>query len=1550
MMKKNTGITPDFSDFILSEMPGQIAVFNTDLQYIYVSPGAIKKQEIREWIIGKTDLDYCRYRNKPEELAHSRMQKLKQVLETGKSVQWEETLVDSQGNVQIFSRKLSRVKDEARNTIYLVGYGLDITHIVRMKEDMERQKNFLDLVLDTSPHLIFVKDSERRFLLVNKATADAFGMSKEEIQSRLNAEVHPHEKELNLYDDADDKVFKNNTTVRLEEHFTRFNGDEIIYDTIKTPLNDNDGIKKLLGISTNITEQKKNHEQALQRELELIDAQELTHSGNWRYDIKSGKIECSKGLLSLLELKDNKVLSLETLAEMCMNGFKDHFMQAVKNAQELGIESQQDLLIRTESGVKSIVATFRMRMQSDGEESMLFGTMLDVTDLKKIENELRHKEQRLNLVSKLGKTGSFEYDLTTREITWSPGTYEIFEKNITDGPPTVEEFFEHIHPDDLHIVLDAMQQSRKGIEHVSTDYRIITYKGNLKYASNITQPEYNEAGEIIRVIGSTTDITERKETERELRLNRQHLEEAQDLARLGSWRLYPAENRIWWSDGCFKIWERPKELGEPSLEEFLQSIHISDRQRVVNSLKNLLQVGVGNIVDYRIVNNKGNLKHVYVRSKTAFTPDGSIDHFFGTIIDLTEVKEAERKLRKSEDLLNEAQKLAFIGSWEYDPSTEIISWSDGHFKLWERDKANGSPTLQEYLETIDEDYRDILRKRLEELMNDGGRAELEYTVKLPSGRKAFMKSVAYAEMDSEARLQRMYGTVIDVTERHERELKIRSSEESLLEAQTLSRMGSWEYDLKDKQLNWSAGMYDLWKRDKNLPPPTLHEFLKTVHEEDRDLVSNMFRKIYSDGESQELEFRLISGENEWLYTYARVFARYSPENSMISLHGTIMDISERKRNEELLKESERSLVEAQEMSRSGNFSYNFEDGSRQWSSGMFKLLGLTDNIIPPVTETRKWLKEGEIERIAKYYEVILASDEGGEIEFEINTPGGRTLILLAHSKPVKDSKGKLIQITGTVTDITQQAEAQKILIEMRDRSEEMIKAKEYFLANISHELKTPLNGILGMARLLQKTDLNPTQRKYTDILNSTAGNLLVIINDILDVAKMESGKLALESIPFDLRQVADQAVQVQMFRAEEKDLALRHFQIGNPPPLVIGDPYRLNQILLNLLSNAIKFTQTGEIVVTQQTLSETNEDVIIEFAVQDTGIGISKEKAEKIFESFMQVHDNTHQHYGGTGLGLTISRTLVEMQGGSIHVDSEPGKGSRFYFRIPYKKAASDAEVSTAQQRFDLKNLGALRILLAEDNRVNQFITEAMLLDWGFKVDIADNGLQALELVKKNNYDLILMDIQMPGMSGVEATRTIRMMDDKIKSHIPIIALTANTTKNAQRKFLAEGMNDCLVKPFKEETLFRRILLQLEGEERFKMGFPRKRYPVRKQPTPSGDQLFNLNLLRNDSPNNAQFILKMLQIFLDTIPPIIEKMSEHFDKGEMDAISSLAHKIKPTLDGTGISSLHETIRNMENYREKKRTREQMLSDLTRVKEVIGLVTGEFRKKIENLKI
>jgi CheY-like chemotaxis protein len=531
-------------------------------------------------------------------------------------------------------------------------------------------------------------------------------------------------------------------------------------------------------------------------------------------------------------------------------------------------------------------------------------------------------------------------------------------------------------------------------------------------------------------------------------------------------------------------------------------------------------------------------------------------------------------------------------------------------------------------------------------------------------------------------------------------------------------------------------------------------------------------------------------------------------------------------------------------------------------------------------------------------------------------------------------------------DVTEKKESERELRRARQQAEDSVKAKEHFLANISHELRTPLNGILGMLRLMQKTNLNSIQREYIDVLSHTSGNLLTIINDILDFAKLESGGYVLEETAFDPALIADTAFQLQLVKSEEKGLVMRHLHEDvEPMPRVIGDQNRLSQILLNLLNNAVKFTNRGEVLLTHRVKSAAGDQVILSFSVRDTGIGIPLAMQERIFESFTQVQASGFGG-GGVGLGLTITKGLVERLGGVIRVESTPDVGSIFTVDIPFRKAAREA-ANTLSKSMPV-GLGDLRVLVVEDNKVNLFITESMLQAWGLSVDVVLNGEDAVRLAAENNYDLILMDIQMPVMDGLEATRQIRQFRNRARASVPVIAVTANTSRLAHRNLIKEGMNDCLVKPFREDQLFRKILSNVNRDSLLSRTFPKRRFPQRKSPSAKTKSLYDLSLLMRDDPGNEVFLRRMLSIFIETIPAAVTSMEDYFQAGDWEMVSTLAHKIKPTLDGTGIVSTRDMIRNIESFREKKRTTDQLGEDIKALKKIIDEVVRSFKKEVDRI--
>jgi signal transduction histidine kinase/CheY-like chemotaxis protein len=371
------------------------------------------------------------------------------------------------------------------------------------------------------------------------------------------------------------------------------------------------------------------------------------------------------------------------------------------------------------------------------------------------------------------------------------------------------------------------------------------------------------------------------------------------------------------------------------------------------------------------------------------------------------------------------------------------------------------------------------------------------------------------------------------------------------------------------------------------------------------------------------------------------------------------------------------------------------------------------------------------------------------------------------------------------------------------KAEQSSIAKQQFLANMSHEIRTPLNGIDGMAKLLEKTSLTKEQQEYNLAIRTSSDNLLVIINDILDFSKIEAGKLTIEKIGFNLKEIINRIINTMSYKTEEKGINLESEIDINISEILIGDPTRINQIIINLLNNAIKFTSKGCVKLKCKLVGKSPITNTIKFEVIDTGIGVDPKNISKIFENFSQEDESTTRKFGGTGLGLTISKQLIELFNGELKVKSKKGKGTTFYFTVEFPLGSSKDWLKEEITVTNWESLKHKKVLLVEDNKINQFLATTILKNWKMKVEVAENGLIAIEKLKDQNFDVVLMDMQMPIMGGIEATGIIR---EELKSSIPIIALTARAIKGVDEECFEAGMNDYISKPFNQSELFNKIL------------------------------------------------------------------------------------------------------------------------------------------------
>ncbi|MDT8400421.1 MAG: ATP-binding protein [Bacteroidales bacterium] len=380
------------------------------------------------------------------------------------------------------------------------------------------------------------------------------------------------------------------------------------------------------------------------------------------------------------------------------------------------------------------------------------------------------------------------------------------------------------------------------------------------------------------------------------------------------------------------------------------------------------------------------------------------------------------------------------------------------------------------------------------------------------------------------------------------------------------------------------------------------------------------------------------------------------------------------------------------------------------------------------------------------------------------------------------------------------------LILERRKAEDAARLKQQFMSTMSHEIRTPLNEVIGINNLLLQGKPREDQMEYIKTLRFSANHLLSLVNDVLDYTKLESGNISLEKTTFDIIEFIDELKRSYSYRIKNKGLVFTVSIDKNIPPLITGDPVRLNQILSNLLSNAVKFTASGHIELSITEVSRTHNEIHLNFSVKDTGIGIPADKQDLIFESFKQASDDTTRKYGGTGLGLSISQKLVELQGGNLRVESKPGEGSRFFFSIKFPVAVTDERniAENNEERWD-ECIGK-EVLIAEDNKINYFVVEKFLKKWGINVSHAENGKIALDLIKEKKYDIILMDLHMPVVDGIEATEVIRNSDDPGIKNIPIIALTAAIMSDHEEKVKQLDFNDFILKPFKPRDLYVKIL------------------------------------------------------------------------------------------------------------------------------------------------
>jgi len=498
-------------------------------------------------------------------------------------------------------------------------------------------------------------------------------------------------------------------------------------------------------------------------------------------------------------------------------------------------------------------------------------------------------------------------------------------------------------------------------------------------------------------------------------------------------------------------------------------------------------------------------------------------------------------------------------------------------------------------------------------------------------------------------------------------------------------------------------------------------------------------------------------------------------------------------------------------------------------------------------------------------------------------------------------------------DLRERKSALEEITIARKRAEEANKAKSVFLANMSHAFRIPMNSIIGMSELLLKTDLTKKQFNFLNVIIKSAENLMLIVNDLLDISKIESGKITLCNNTFSLKDVISSVINNQFYNVKDKGIELlSDYVVYGEDYFLKGDAIRLNQILLNLVENAIKFTGKGkvEIKVTKQV--ECNNNCTFNFEVSDTGEGISSDRLAEIYNSFSNNRPLTTDTNGSSGLGLVISNKLIELMGGKLDINTEPHKGSTFTFNLKFE-IGNESELleNTNDNSIPIHSIDNIHVLLAEDQVFNQMVVQSMVEDWGFEIDIVENGKDAVEKINNKRYDIVLMDIQMPVMDGIEATQHIRNNLKKPMSETPIIAITANAYSQDHQKYIEIGMNDTISKPFKSQVLFHKIANLLGMSKANFLHYNENFSDIDMVAISRDEKLFDLSILNGISKGKRQTVNNMLKVFIDKATEEMQQLKSANEQQNWQQITTIAHKMKPALAYLGMKLLESKINEIQ---------------------------------------
>lgn len=1113
-------------------------------------------------------------------------------------------------------------------------------------------------------------------------------------------------------------------------------------------------------------------------------------------------------------------------------------------------------------------------------------------------NNIRNAIEEASLVAIIGKNGRVtSVNKHIQKLTGRDAS-EFINKPVLE----IEGIHQH------KAIQDAITVLLSG-EIWQGELSIQTKSNNIIWLNGTVTPLKDGKGSTTRFLAIFHDITARKLFEEEIisseKKHRSVLNGIQDIIFQADKQLeFTFLNSSWKEITGYSINES---LGR-KIDDFIAE----DDSAILSSTITLLisnNAPSGNAL-FRLKTRDATYRWVDFTIKGNFHSNGTLQSYSGSIRDISEAKRKEEQLARSnafQQTLLDAAKHAIIST---EPSGLIKSFNHGAVRLtgYTANEAIGKLKIQDIILPVNEITAEWHPSVMLEYQQKSRNQETEHQI-LTAGSAKTDVAVSIGVINENLTGNNGYLFILnDISLRKSTEEEIRRLNTILEESPDFVSY----YDMAGNMIYANKAFREVRRRDQ-------HQMNADVYPAWAELIIR--RKAIPHALENGMwkgETAILDNEGNEIPVHQLINCHRDQDGAPRFISSIMHDITQRKQYEFKLLQSEKRNRDLINYSQAIIATHDLTGKILSINPAGYRLLeySLEEMVSKNIME---FMPANLRQQFSQQYLTTFKKSKAAEGILTLLSKSGKTIHLLYKNYKV-DEAGEDSYIIGFAQDITERLQSETELKAAKNAAEESAKAKEMFLANMSHEIRTPMNGIVGLTNLLLKSQLTEKQREYTSSVKQSAENLLVIINDILDFSKIQAGKLELNKKPFSLTTLFYNLQRSFKADAQQKQLELQVNIDDNIHPTLISDEIRINQVLSNLISNAVKFTDSGRIEITAQLVEETAEACRLRISVKDTGIGIAEEKLDKIFNSFTQADSDISRQYGGTGLGLSIVKSLLDLFGSTIKVESKAGKGSVFYFEINLEKCDNLLIETENKEEEYSGQLGGVRILMAEDNKVNQLFASELLQDWGVRLDIADNGRQAVVMAESNEYDMILMDIQMPEMSGLDATKHIRTQFPNPKREMVIIAMTANAMKGNEEVYNNAGMNDVIFKPYQARELFQTIKRHLPaGDKKSISPYTFKKeagknpentnHPQTDEPTLTNA---SLNILKAFSRGKDSFILKMLDVLIESVPPTAMELQKAMDNHEWTLVAKAAHKLIPNMNMIGNPQVEQDMKWIED--------------------------------------